>query len=290
MKEKLITLYCLICHLCQHSTVANEMQRLSNNDRPQFTDEECITVYLWGIMNGHWSNKAIWTYIHDYWKEWFPKLPKYKGFNYRLCALAGTLQVLTEVICEEMELPEETKERLTDSMPIVVAKSVRSGFAKTAGDICNKGYCASKREYYYGVKLHFLGQRRIGALPKPEGICISKASEFDLTVAKRWLTNFHDFPLFCDKAYADKKWANDLFTFQNITLITPKKLAKGQKELNPGDKLFSSFVSSIRQSVESFFAWLQEKTRIQSASKVRSANGLITHIFGRLAAAFLMLA
>jgi len=289
MEEKLIKLYCEICHQCKYTTVAERMQRLSNNGRPKFTDEECITIYLWGIMNGHFTNKAIWEFIRNYWSSWFPLMPKYKAFNHRLCRLWDVFPALLENICDRINLPNQSPLSLLDSMPIVVAKSARSGFARTAADVCAKGYCASKREYFYGVKLHFLGQRRIGALPKPEGILISKGNEFDLNVAKRWLVNFRNMTLICDKAYIDKQWTEDLRVFQNIELITPVKKEKGQKFLDSADKLLSSAVSSFRQTVESFFSWIQEKTNIQSASKVRSANGLFSHIFGRLIAACLLL-
>ena len=46
-QTKLISLYCAVCD--NSSIIKREMQRQSNNFRPQFTDEECITVYLWGI-------------------------------------------------------------------------------------------------------------------------------------------------------------------------------------------------------------------------------------------------
>jgi len=35
------------------------------------------------------------------------------------------------------------------------------------------------------------------------------------------------------------------------------------------------------------FNWLIQKTDIQRASKVRSSKGLIVHVFGRIAAAFI---
>ena len=41
-------------------------------------------------------------------------------------------------------------------------------------------------------------------------------------------------------------------------------------------------VSSVRQPIESFFNWLNEKTQIQKASKVRSSKGLLVHILGRI--------
>ncbi|MDD2278380.1 MAG: transposase, partial [Bacteroidales bacterium] len=72
------------------------------------------------------------------------------------------------------------------------------------------------------------------------------------------------------------------------------KGVKGQSEcLKCFDKaaadLFSTAVSRVRQPIESFFNWLEEKAGIQRASKVRSTNGLLVHVFGRLAVAFMCL-
>lgn len=45
---------------------------------------------------------------------------------------------------------------LIGSMSIMVTNEKRSGTAKTANELCNKGYRSSKKMYYYGVKLHAL--------------------------------------------------------------------------------------------------------------------------------------
>jgi hypothetical protein len=42
------------------------------------------------------------------------------------------------------------------------------------------------------------------------------------------------------------------------------------------------------QPVESIFNWIEEKTGIEIASKVRSYQGLLVHVFGRLAAAMFL--
>ena len=56
-----------------------------------------------------------------------------------------------------------------------------------------------------------------------------------------------------------------------------------------GKDAFSTAVSKVRQPIESFFSWLDEKTNIQNASKTRSTKGLMVHIFGRLAAAMMLM-
>ncbi|MGM9511602.1 hypothetical protein ACS5NO_27945 [Larkinella sp. GY13] len=68
------------------------------------------------------------------------------------------------------------------------------------------------------------------------------------------------------------------------------KLKKGQKRLDAADELYSSFVSSIRQPVESFIQWLIEKSQIQTASKICSQKGLLLHYLGRLSAGLFIMA
>lgn len=77
---------------------------------------------------------------------------------------------------------------------------------------------------------------------------------------------------------------------QALELITPVKKKKGQKTLSAADKLYSEAIGRMRQPIESLFSWIDEKTGIQRASKVRSYRGLLVHVFGRLAAAMLILA
>ena len=77
-------------------------------------------------------------------------------------------------------------------------------------------------------------------------------------------------------------------------MLTPVKLSKGEADCIRQRKkafrdLFGAAVSTVRQPVESFFNWVNEKTKIQEAQKVRSTNGLAVHVFGKMAAAFIFL-
>ena len=92
---QLVALYCTVSD--NHSTIESTTQRQSNNLRPKFSDEECITVYLWGIMKRRFELKAIYNYTKDHLSEWFPKLPSYQAFCYRLNRLASALQNLAGI-------------------------------------------------------------------------------------------------------------------------------------------------------------------------------------------------
>lgn len=288
-KTKLITLYCTVCQYYD-SKLITIAQRLSNNFQPQFTDEEVITIYLWGIMQRRFEVRSIYNYVDSHLRDWFPKLPSYQAFNNRLNRLSPALELFAEALIAMME---ETIDlgvhQIMDSMPITVAKSSRSGVARVAPELCSKGYCSSKKEYFYGVKLHMRGYCRSNTIPFPAQLQISSGNAYDLDVARSMLQNAENSVIFADKAYCDSNWASSLLEHQNIELVTPVKKKKGQISLDAADEIFSTAVSRIRQPIESFFNWLSEKTGIHCASKVRSAKGLLVHVFGRVTAALLVL-
>jgi hypothetical protein len=157
-----------------------------------------------------------------------------------------------------------TNTSLLDSMPIITCSGKRYG--KVASDITDKSFCATKNLYYYGVKLHALGFSSPGHLPHPESIIISKASESDLNIFKRY-------------------WSEMLTPIKTIQ-DQPTFLKQMEKAFND---CYSRAVSAIRQPIEALFSWIIAKTDIQRASKVQSTNDLKVHIFGKLTAAFLTL-
>lgn len=284
---RLIELYCAICQY-YNTTLVWMAQRQSNNFCPQFTDEECITIYLWGIIQQKFEVKAIYQYILAYYSGWFPTLPSYQAFNKRIGYLADAFEVLADKLLQNTGIDPLVCDYLIDSMPIVVAGAKRSSSARSASEICNKGYCSSKDIFYYGVKLHVLSQSQHHALPIPAVIALSPASENDLPVGKRILNNARDIDVYADKMYIDTEWRSAMELNNNVSIITPIKLKKGQPKLSFFDSLYSSAVSSMRQPIESFFNWLQVRTHIQLASRVRSANGLLAFIYARIAVACLM--
>jgi len=281
---QLIKIYCAICHHYDTGIVWLA-QRQSNNFCPKFTDEECMTVYLWGIIRQKYEVKAIYHYIKDYYSDWFPDLPSYQAFNKRVCYLADAFKALADHLLRESELEPEINDYIIDSMPIVVANNKRSGFARVASDICTKSYCASKGMFYYGVKLHALSQCGYRSLPKMASMVVSSASECDLPVAKRMLDDVYNINIYADKMYKCAEWNAYIKHNNNVSIITPVKRKRNKSTLTFFEELYSSAVSGIRQPIESFFNWLQSKTPIHQASKVRSTNGLIAFIFARISAA-----
>lgn len=82
MEQQLIALYLHVCR-AYHNQPDLKFQRLSNF-RPRFTDEELLTIYLFGHMQGLYQQRRIYDYVHSHWRGWFPCLPSYQAFNRRL--------------------------------------------------------------------------------------------------------------------------------------------------------------------------------------------------------------
>ena len=294
-KVKLIAIYMYISELYEKE-LQYTCQRFSNNSSPEFTDAELMTVYLFAVCEEErFQVKKIHRFASDYLLSWFPKLPSYQAFNHRLNDMSETFKFLAIWLFSSF-IPKDCdlQTGLTDSMPIVTCKG-KNRNAKVAREVVDKGYCSTKNMYYYGVKLHLLGFRRQGTIPFPEFIGITAASENDLTAFKEIFGDqLYNRSIFGDKIFSDKPYFDLKAEQQNIEMLTPVKLPKGEADcIRQREKayrdLFGVAVSTVRQPVESFFNWINEKTKIQEAHKVRSAKGLYMHLFGKIAAAFFYL-
>jgi len=284
--NQLIKLYCAVCSY-YNSALVIQAQRCSNNFLPKFTDAECIATYIWGIYNQKFEVKACYEFIKEYYSDWFPDLPSYQAYNNRICFLSDALKALSGLLLCGLGIDQTHSDFVNDSIPIVVACGNRSSKAKTANELCNKGYCASKNMWYYGVKLHIFAQCNYKKMPTPAMMTVSKASEHDLPVAKEMLNGVMNIRLFGDSAFADKEWKTFMFSENNVEVLTPIKRKKGQKKLSFWDGTYSSAISSAKQAIESLNNWIIQKTNIQRASKVRSSAGLTAFIFARIACALL---
>lgn len=172
-------------------------------------------------------------------------------------------------------------------MPVRLAQNGHAYSAKVARDIADVGYCAAKKTYFHGVRLHTIAQRRFEQLPNPSQIWLTHASHHDSTATREQHLQLPNTTLIGDLAYLESELEQSLKD-QNTHLLTGRKKPKG-KDLTKIDKYINRLLSKFRQPIESLFNWINEKTHIQTASKVRSTNGLMLHCWGKLAVAFYLL-
>jgi hypothetical protein len=292
--NNLIKIYFHVCSKYKEQ-LCWQVQRFSNNNQPSgiITDEELITIYLFCVAyEEKYRIKSMHKHIKNHWYSWFPVLPSYQAFNARLNRLCDAFAVLMADFFNSVSIcADKLKILLGDSFPVITCSHKRAG--KIARELTDKGFCATKKLHFYGVKVHVLGLQRPGTIPFPQYVEVTPASVHDLTASRPILETIQAHGCILDKAYADTALEKKMLENNNM-LLTPKKDKKGgeavfkQREQAFND-LFNKAVSTIRQPIESLFNWINDLTQIQHASRVRSANGLILHLYGKLAAALLIL-
>lgn len=294
---QLIRLYFYVCKVYE-KRLKFCTQRFSNNQRePQFTDCELLTTWIFGIgYEKCRTDKQVYEHIANYWIEWFPDLPSYQAYNRRLNDVCSLYPVLVEELVRlQTALLSHAPQAcfvVSDSMPVITCSAKRK--AKVARHLCDKGYNATKSMYYYGVKLHALSWYEKGSLPIVGQLLMGAASEHDLEAQRYDLEQLKEQVVFVDKAFKDRD-LEKLYEDNGGALMVPMKYHRGHDQQHrqrhkAADELMGRCFSTIRQPIESFFAWINERTGVQLASKVRSFKGLLKHVFGRIAAAFAVMA
>lgn len=248
-----------------------------------------ITIYLFGIMEKRFELAQIHKHTQDHLSRWFPKLLSYGGYLQRLNQLSPVFPPLLNALAPVWAGGSKVGIAfLLDSMPIILARGSRCFQAKVAREVADCAYCASKKLAYSGLTLHVLGIRQPGTLPHPDSLELTSARPHDITVLDGLTPYLRHGELYADNADVSEVF-EALLANQEMFLLTPTKKAKGQEKLRMFEQLWSTSVSRVRPPIESFFSWLERKTGIQFASPVRSLNGLLVPIYGRLSAAMYML-
>jgi len=101
MENQLIELYLFACHIYDTRSEICFL-RLSNNSKPDFTDQELVAIYLFAHGQGLFEKKAMHRLIDKYWRHYFPNLPAYQTFVARLNLLEQTFQTIGGYLNERL--------------------------------------------------------------------------------------------------------------------------------------------------------------------------------------------
>lgn len=288
-ETELITLYFLV--LQNSDSIFSENKRMSPNSKPDFTDAELMTIYLYCTKEGYYKKKQMHKHVKNHMLSWFPKLPSYQAFNYRLNLLESSFRSLCNELLSVIPSVEwlyegRKKEAVTDSLPIMLSKGNGCEKAKIAREIADKGFCSTKNVWYHGFKLHLLGWVIPHKMPRPAAIVVSAASEHDGTVFFEQVAPANpDIIVYGDKAYDLPKNVIEVKEQFKVEMMPIHKRQKGDPKNDAFWNYFNTMVSRIRQPIESAFNWLIEHTDIQNAAKCRSTKGACLHVFGKIATA-----
>jgi len=283
----LIWLYDKLDQLFAQTELPLYTERFSNNAVPDFTDAELFTTAIFPILMGYPIKKDGHRYVRRHYHRWFPKLPTYEVWNRRLNHEHEALAYLFHVMLKSFAA-HLGHQFIVDTFPVSVCQAQHASGSRAAQPFVSKGYCAAKKKYYIGAKVEILAAPRPGQLPMLGGYFIATAKTHDLKIAQNTLADLTGVVLYGDKAFVDQSFQLELF--ENYSqLIVPVKKKKNAPPLGLFDEAFNSLHASMRQPIESLIAWLNNKTRIEDASKIRSVNGLFAQVALKMIAALLLL-
>ena len=224
-----------------------------------------------------------------------PDLPSYQTFNYKLNLMPEAISELVRQLIHSFKPQDcDSMKSLVDSMPIITCAG-KNKVGKVAAEITSNGLLFDKDMYYFGLKLHAVAFRRKGTIPFPKMLILSATDENDSTVFKReYVGNLNNREIYADKIYSDIPFYKETQECKKtLAIYSCKSYQRRIPEVTKREKaardLFSTTVSKVRQPIEALFNWLNEKTDIQRAMKVRFTSGLLVHTMEKIAIALITL-
>lgn len=147
MDDQLIAIYCL----CDE--VLKTLHHYEDSQR-QMSDAEVITTAIAAALffsgNLERARQALAT------PHYIPRMLGKSRFNRRLHTLTEILNYLFKVLGSVFKHLNAQSVYVIDSFPLLACDNIRIPRARLYEDEAYRGYIASKRRYFYGVRLHLL--------------------------------------------------------------------------------------------------------------------------------------
>lgn len=84
-------------------------------------------MYLFGHLQGLATQRQIYDYTRNHWREWFPLPPAYQTFNDRLNRLETAFESLIEqILLIQARQIQAADDRLVDCVPVTIARGTRA--------------------------------------------------------------------------------------------------------------------------------------------------------------------
>ena len=120
---------------------------------PGLEDSEVITMEIVGEFLGKDCDKGIWEYFKSHWRHFFPKIPDRSNFVRQAANLHVVKRMLQESLAVSLHAFGDSL-HIVDGLPMPVCKFARAYFSKIFKGQATYGYCATKKEHYYGFRGH----------------------------------------------------------------------------------------------------------------------------------------
>jgi hypothetical protein len=241
--HKIITIYCFFDELLK-------AHRHKDHCQATVTTAEIMTVALVAaeFFTGNQQAALDFLVSHRYIKP----LSKSR-FNRRLHAIDPILwQAALFVLAQVHQATNPDKIHIVDTFPVPVCRNIRIKRCKIYQNEAFRGYCASKKEYYFGLKVCVV----ITASGQPVEVLLAPGSTADIETLRRLGLDLPEAStLFGDSGFLDKPFETALQEEADIALVVPRR--KNMKEQLPG--WLQYICQAYRKRVETTFSQMAER-------------------------------
>lgn len=231
-----------------------------NKTVAKMSDGEIITIYLLVQCLGLSINKG-----YNFLKSNFPALVNYVERS-RFNRLVNTLMMIIRAMRKHFMKFQHSIFKIVDSFPLTVCKFGRAFFGKLFRDLASYGYCASKKEHYYGFKVHVVTD--LDGNPYDYVLTPANVDDRDAVFELSDLVEID--VLFGDKGYVGS-FVEELRKEKGIKLYALQR----SNSKTPLPKEFRNAISHHRRRIESTFNQLVDNFNIERV-RAKTMVGLQT--------------
>jgi DDE family transposase len=243
MQEQIITIYCL----CADFLIAYGHK---DDIQAQMTTAEVMTTALVAAQFFHGNQELACLFLKEH--GYMPKMLSKSRFNRRLHAIGeATWQALFSLLGEIAKQLNPDDTFIIDSMPVPVCDNIRICRCRLYPEERYRGYIASKRRHFYGLRVHLL----VTESGYPVEVTFTPGSVSDLVGFKQLPLDLPEkATIYADKGYNDYVCEDTLQEIGAAELIAQRK--KNSKRVHPGWIIYLCQV--IRKRVETTFSQIAE--------------------------------
>ncbi len=240
--------------------------------KPVFSDSEVITLSIAQHWLGMADEREFLRFVRNNFLPFFPRLVSQGQFNRRARNLCWLINAMRHHLVQKMGITEATC-HLIDGTPVHLRHWRRFGKGHLLLPEAALGYCASKKETYYGFRLL--------ALTTVDGIIVAwdlfAANTDEREGAQSLLDNCHRLCVLGDKGFLDQHRQTILEEDQRLLLLTPKR--KNQKEQNaPG---WDALMNRTRRLIETTFAQAKGTFGLEKPG-ARTVWGILSRVIAKI--------
>lgn len=264
IEETIIRIFCCIDEKLKE--LRKQYKIRARGFSPKLTDEEVITMEIFGQMMHQNCVGRIYEYFKNHWQSWFPQLGSRVNFLKQSTNLCQIKQQLMKDL-----FPPYDDLHIIDGLPLPICKLTRSRRCRSLENFAHYGFCAAKNERYYGVKAHIATNSK-GLI---SFVTLTSADVDERDVLDN-LKGYLQGTLLGDKGYLSCEKQASL-RHHNIDLLTLKR--KNMPD-NRSDTL-KKFISKTRKNIETTFSILTEffdAHRIKAKSIYSFTSKLVSKI------------